>query len=70
MDDDAPAPPPAPPSPPSRMRREARWLMVSLPSYVLRVAAVLTLLIGTLWWLARTDGGSAWLLDHMPGVLA
>lgn len=67
MADDTPAPPPAPPS---RVRREARWLMVSLPSYVLRVAAVLALLIGTLWWLARTDAGSAWLLDHVPGVQA
>lgn len=68
---DEPAQPPTSEAPPAPRRRlRARHFAFSFAGYALSLLAVLALLGGALWWLVGTDRGSAWLIDHLPGVQA
>ena len=50
---------------PTRRGRRAAWWIggVVLLAVLLIVAAA-----GSLWWAARSEGGSAWVLRHVPGL--
>ncbi len=83
QDDDAqatgPTTPDAPPAEPSTAtpaarpaaRPRRRFLLnvsISIATYLLGLAAVLGVVLGTLGWLFTTEGGTAWLLQRVPVV--
>ena len=64
MDAPTPTPAPKPPRAPwQRVARVASMVAVSL----LIVGALVAAVVGTLW---RSEGGTRWLLQHVPGVTA
>jgi translocation and assembly module TamB len=60
----SPADPAAPPPPPRRPRRW-RWVLLSL---ALLLLAGLLAAAAALWWSLRTERGTAWALQQLPGV--
>ncbi len=65
----APAPAPAPPTHGVRRRGiGAWWALLGTGAHLLVVLALIGGPVGGLWWLLRTEPGTAWLMAHLPLV--
>lgn len=53
---------------PARPVAAALRLLLPLAAVLAVIAAVLGTIAGAGWWLARTEGGTRWLLSQLPGV--
>ncbi len=60
----SPAPPSTPQAAPKRRRRGLRILA----ALFLLILVLIGALLGTAWWAARSESGTAWLLSVLPGV--